>query len=58
MAAHAVQNDEHRRVVGNRGRYPVLVVLTSAAQADLGVLSAQGVSEWLSSSRADRRSSG
>ena len=41
VSAHAVQDEQQRRVIGNRGGDAVLVVLACSAQADLGVLGAQ-----------------
>ena len=41
VAAHAVDDDEQRGVLGDRGGDPVLVLLAASEQADIGVLDPQ-----------------
>ena len=41
VTAHAVHDDEQRAVLGNRGRDPVLVLLASAQETDIGVVHSQ-----------------
>jgi hypothetical protein len=41
VAAHAVYDDEQRRMVRDGGGYPILVLLATAQEADVGVLNAQ-----------------
>ena len=41
MAAHAVDDDEQRRVLGRGYRDPILVLLAPAKEADIGVLHPQ-----------------
>ena len=41
VAAHAVDDDEQRRMLGHGGGDPVLVLLAPAQEADVGVLNPQ-----------------
>jgi len=41
MTAHSIHDDEQGSVLGNRGRDPVLVLLASAEEADIGVVHSQ-----------------